>query len=212
MVDFTSLLALAEKSGNDVRSCLSMLQFFASTGKPLTIIDVLKSNIGQKDMQKGLFKIWESIFQVSTHINQKLFVNNGMFISKIQRPRRTLKDHDQQDSSEQIVSMTDTSTKSRMANVLDVIHMSGDYNRLMNGVFENYLKQKMPDANMIGVAEGADWFCFSDRVNQFINHKQNYSVYSYMQYGFVAWHFLFASMAWPKINFPKQGYEVWLLF
>lgn len=63
--DFTSLLALAEKSGNDVRSCLSMLQFFASMGKPLTIIDVLKSNIGQKDMQKGLFKIWEAIFQVS---------------------------------------------------------------------------------------------------------------------------------------------------
>ncbi|XP_037047401.1 chromosome transmission fidelity protein 18 homolog [Bradysia coprophila] len=187
--DFSSLLALAEKSGNDVRSCLSMLQFFASVGKPLTIIDVLKSNIGQKDMQKGLFTIWEAIFQ-------------------IQRPRRTLKDHDNEiANSEQMVSMTDTSAKSRVANVLHVLHMNGDYSRLMNGVFENYLKQKMPDANMTGVAEGADWFCFSDRVNQFINHKQNYSVYSYMQYGFVAWHLLFASMAWPKIAFPKQGYE-----
>ncbi|KAG4072740.1 hypothetical protein HA402_001852 [Bradysia odoriphaga] len=187
--DFSSLLALAEKSGNDVRSCLSMLQFFASVGKPLTIIDVLKSNIGQKDMQKGLFTIWEAIFQ-------------------IQRPRRTLKDHDKENvNSDQMVSMTDTSAKSRMANVLNVLHMNGDYSRLMNGVFENYLKQKMPDPNMTGVAEGADWFCFSDRVNQFINHKQNYSVYSYMQYGFVAWHLLFASMAWPKIAFPKQGYE-----
>lgn len=104
--------------------------------------------------------------------------------------------------------MTDTSAKSRVANVLDVLHMNGDYSRLMNGVFENYLKQKMPDANMTGVAEGADWFCFSDRLNQFINHKQNYSVYSYMQYGFVVWHLLFAGMAWPKITFPKQGYEV----
>ncbi|XP_037043702.1 chromosome transmission fidelity protein 18 homolog isoform X2 [Bradysia coprophila] len=176
--DFSSLLASAEKSGNDVRSCLSMLQFFVSAGKPLTIIDVLKSNIGQKDMQ-------------------------------IQRPRRTLKDHDNEiANSEQMVSMTDTSAKSRMANVLHVLHMNGDYSRLMNGVFENYLKQKMSDPNMTGVAEGADWFCFSDRVNQFINHKQNYSVYSYMQYGFVAWHLLFASMAWPKITFPKQGYEI----
>lgn len=128
---------------------------------------------------------------------------------QIKRPRRTLKDNDKDDNnSEQIVSMTDTSTKSRMANVLDVIHMHGDYNRLMNGVFENYLKQKMPDADMNGMAEGADWFCFSDRLNQFINHKQNYSVYSYLQYGFVAWHLLFASLAWPKITFPKQGYEV----
>lgn len=71
--DFTSLIALAEKSGNDVRSCLSMLQFFASMRKPLTIIDVLKSNIGQKDMQKGLFTIWESIFQVSLLAEPFLF-------------------------------------------------------------------------------------------------------------------------------------------
>lgn len=78
MADFTSLLALAEKSGNDVRSCLSMLQFFASIGKPLTIIDVLKSNIGQKDMQKGLFTIWEAIFQVSCSKSKILFSKNSI--------------------------------------------------------------------------------------------------------------------------------------
>lgn len=207
VADGTSLLALAKKSGNDVRSCLSMLQFFTSLNKPLTLTDVLKSDIGQKDMQKSLFVIWESIFQVSTTVTHFFLTSNLMYYLKIQRPRRTLEES-KNDKSEQIVSMTDTSTKSRMANVLDVIHMNGDYSRLMIGVFENYLKQKMPDPNMNGVAEGADWFCFSDRLNQFINHKQNYSVYSYMQYGFVAWHLLFASVAWPKINFPRQGYEV----
>lgn len=64
--DITSLLALAEKTGNDVRSCLSMLQFFGSQKKPLTLIDVLKSNIGQKDRHKSLFGIWGAIFQVSS--------------------------------------------------------------------------------------------------------------------------------------------------
>lgn len=62
--DITSLLALAEKTGNDVRSCLSMLQFFGHQQKPLTLIDVLKSNIGQKDRHKSLFGIWGAIFQV----------------------------------------------------------------------------------------------------------------------------------------------------
>lgn len=61
----TALLALAEKTGNDVRSCLGMLQFFNSTKKPLTLIDVLSSNIGQKDQHVGLFSIWGSIFQVT---------------------------------------------------------------------------------------------------------------------------------------------------
>lgn len=54
-----------------------MLQFFASIGKPLTIIDVLKSDIGQKDMQKGLFTIWEGIFQV---IFQTLFLLRPFYI------------------------------------------------------------------------------------------------------------------------------------
>lgn len=84
--------------------------------------------------------------------------------------------------------------------------------RLMQGVFENYLTQKMPDPNMTGVAEATEWFCFSDRIQRFINQNQNYSVYSYLQYGFVMWHFLFAGMAWPKINFPNKGFEVSFFF
>lgn len=84
--------------------------------------------------------------------------------------------------------------------------------RLLTGVYENYLKQKMPDPNMTGVAEANEWFCFSDRIQQYINQHQNYSVYPYLQFGFVVWHFLFASMAWPKIHFPNQSYEVCILY
>lgn len=62
--DLTTLLALIDKSGNDVRSCISVLQFYANSNKPLTLADVMKSNIGQKDRQKGLFDIWSAIFQV----------------------------------------------------------------------------------------------------------------------------------------------------
>lgn len=109
VTDLTAMLALAEKTGNDVRSCLSMLQFFNSVRRPLTLIDVLKSDIGQKDRHKGLFGIWGAIFQV-------------------QRPRKMLTEGDVADL--QIVSMTDMSTKTRMKNVLDVVHMGGgDYER-----------------------------------------------------------------------------------
>ncbi|XP_053694619.1 chromosome transmission fidelity protein 18 homolog [Sabethes cyaneus] len=185
--DLTSMLALADKTGNDVRSCLSMLQFHSSLKKPLRLTDVLKCNVGQKDQQKGLFGIWSAIFQ-------------------IQRPKKTLIE-DKNSANDAIVTLTDMSPATRMVNILDVIHMAGDYDRLTQGVFENYLHQKMPDPNMVGVAEAGSWFCFNDRLQQMINHQQNYSIYPYLTYGFVMWHFLFAGLVWPKINFPNKGFE-----
>lgn len=104
--------------------------------------------------------------------------------------------------------MSDMSYKTRMENILNVVHMGGDYERLMQGVFENYLSQKMPDPDLNGIAEATNWFCFNDLLHTHINHTQNYSTYPYLQYGFVSWHYLFASMAWPKIHFPNKGYEV----
>lgn len=80
--------------------------------------------------------------------------------------------------------------------------------RLINGVFENYLTQKMPDGNFVGIAEATEWFCFDDLLQAQIQSQQNYSVYPYLSYGFVVWHLLFAGIAWPKIVFPTQGFEV----
>lgn len=79
---------------------------------------------------------------------------------------------------------------------------------LMQGVFENYLQQKMPDPNLNGIVEATQWFCFSDTVQRQINQLQNYTVYPYLQYGFVIWHMLFATLAWPKITFPTKSFEV----
>ncbi|XP_049534330.1 chromosome transmission fidelity protein 18 homolog [Anopheles darlingi] len=187
ITDLTSMLALAEKTGNDVRACLSMLQFYACANKPIRLTDVLKCNVGQKDRKKGLFNIWSSIFQ-------------------IQRPRKTIT-QDLDATVTELVTLTDMSASTRMSNVLGVVTMAGDYERLMQGVYENYLHQKMPDADMCGVAEAAEWFCFNDRLQRLVNQHQNYSVYPYLAYAFVMWHYLFATLSWPKINFPSKGYE-----
>lgn len=70
----------------------------------------------------------------------------------------------------------------------------------------------MPDGNMMGISEATNWFVFSDRLQTLIQSQQNYAVYPYLQYGFVVWHLLFSSMAWPKIVFPTQGFEVCHLY
>ena len=107
-----------------------------------------------------------------------------------------------------MVTLTDMSASTRMSTVLQVVQMAGDYERLTQGVYENYLHQKMPDADMCGVAEATEWFSFNDRLQRTINQLQNYAIYPYLAYAFVMWHYLFATLAWPKINFPSKGYEV----
>lgn len=52
--DLGAMLALAEKSNNDIRSCLSVLHFFKAQDKPVTLSEVHRASVGQKDMQKGM--------------------------------------------------------------------------------------------------------------------------------------------------------------
>lgn len=109
--DMTALLALVDKTSNDVRSCISLLQFYANTNKPLTLIDVLKSNIGQKDKHKGLFEIWSTIFN-------------------IQRPKcNAIAENGDANSSVNDVAICDNSLKTRVDNVLGVVHNGGNYDR-----------------------------------------------------------------------------------
>lgn len=75
------MLALAEKTGNDIRSCLGMLQFFGGSDKPLTLIDVLRSNVGKKDIHQGLFGVWQAIFQVINLILKNIpTILNNLFL------------------------------------------------------------------------------------------------------------------------------------
>lgn len=53
-----ALLMLAEKTQNDIRACLSVLHFFKSLNKPVTLSEINRASIGQKDVQKGLFDVW----------------------------------------------------------------------------------------------------------------------------------------------------------
>jgi len=105
----TAMLSLAEKTGGDIRSCISVIQFFSNTKKALTLFDVLKSNVGQKDQHKTLFNVWSSIFQ-------------------IQRPKKVIK-QSSNDQQKKIIGMTDMSMRTRMMYVLDMVNSCGEYEK-----------------------------------------------------------------------------------
>lgn len=147
----------------------------------------MRSNIGQKDQHKTLFNVWSSIFQ-------------------IQRPKKVIKALENDQS--EVVGMSDMSPATRMAFVLSTVNSCGEYDRLIQGVHENYLRQKMQDQTMEGIVEANNWFCFDDHIQNKINSLQNYAIYPYLVYSFVSWHFSFASMVYPQITYPQKNFEV----
>ncbi|KAF6209284.1 hypothetical protein GE061_015029 [Apolygus lucorum] len=62
--DLGTMMVLSEKSNNDIRACLSILQYLKAKSPRITLGQVQSSNVGAKDMQQGLFTVWESVFQI----------------------------------------------------------------------------------------------------------------------------------------------------
>jgi hypothetical protein len=70
------------------------------------------------------------------------------------------------------------------------------------------LYRNITDSSNMQVSLGLEWFCTADMLSHKIHATQNYILMPYQPYAFVMWHFLFASLSWPKITYPSAGYEV----
>ncbi|XP_025199726.1 chromosome transmission fidelity protein 18 homolog [Melanaphis sacchari] len=180
--DMGAMTALGTKTNNDIRSCLSTLSCFKN--QSVSLSHVKNANIGSKDMQKGLFTVWQEIFQ----IKKTCFENNP-------------------NSTSDGFSSHNNVMKDRINSVLKTVQSYGDYEKLSQGIFENYLILKHKDSSLTNIVEGLEWFCNFDKIMRVINSSQNYSLFPYLPYNFATWHCLFATFAWPKITYPSAAYE-----
>ncbi|XP_026823474.1 chromosome transmission fidelity protein 18 homolog [Rhopalosiphum maidis] len=180
--DMGAMTALGTKTNNDIRSCLSTLSCFKN--QTVRLSHVKNANIGSKDMQKGLFTVWQEIFQ----INKSCYENNP-------------------NSTSDGFSSHNNVMKDRINSVLKTVQSYGDYEKLSQGIFENYLILKPKDSSLTNIAEGLEWFCNFDKTMHVINSSQNYSLFPYLPYNFATWHCLFATFTWPKITYPSAAYE-----
>ncbi|KAL7978983.1 hypothetical protein Chor_015007 [Crotalus horridus] len=77
--DIGALTALCEKTDNDIRSCINTLQFLYSRGKKkLNVRTVQAATVGLKDRNKGLFSIWQEIFQLPRARRKNLGTNPSL--------------------------------------------------------------------------------------------------------------------------------------
>jgi len=179
--DSTTLLALCKKTDNDIRACLSTLQFFRQRNSVLKASDVASKSVGSKDAHRSLFSVWDDIFLIPRA--GKTVVN--------------------QFGDEEPAN----SIHARYKNIVSTVGSCGEYERLLNGVFENFLDIKFKDSGLMNVNSGLEWFVHFDILHQEMMHSQNYSIMGHLPFPLVASHLLFASNVKERIKFPVQNTE-----
>nr|CAB3230952.1 chromosome transmission fidelity protein 18 homolog [Phallusia mammillata] len=187
--DLSSLLALCEKSGNDIRACINTLQFVRSKGTTKLNVEIVKDlSIGQKDQHKSIFYTWNEIFQL---------------------PKNKRKmDRDSQAVQQGVMDGQKVSQFSaRFYHILDVVMANGEYEKTLQGVHENFLMMKFKDIGMTSVNKAYEWMLLYDHINKEVALHQEWVLMRYTPYIFVLFHLLFSCISPPKIQFPQTANE-----
>lgn len=181
----TAVAALCEKAGNDVRSCLSTLQFIHGRKKQLTLTDVNTVNVGQKDIQQGLLSLLREVFQ------------------KPRAARKMFRHH--------MDEALRTATKKPEDLWFDSLARSaqafGDYEKLIQSLFDNYINVSFRDPRFELIHEGPEWLCFTDQLLTTVQHLQNYSLYPYLPFIAPAFHRVFSVVPYTKMVFQNSFLE-----
>ncbi|RUS89835.1 hypothetical protein EGW08_002365 [Elysia chlorotica] len=188
--DLNALLALCERTDNDIRSCLNTLQFVRQSNKELTLRDVQTMSVGQKDSQKSLFSLWHDVFTMP-------------------RPKknRFLSIQDLAEGKQDTLQTNNISPSARFQHILYMCQATGETDRVMQGIHENYLEAKAKDPHLIGLNIANDWLCFADCLNQYIARNQDYSVLKFSSFLPVVFHFLYAAYNPARVQFPHGQFE-----
>uniref|UniRef100_A0A4W6FZI8 Chromosome transmission fidelity protein 18 homolog n=1 Tax=Lates calcarifer TaxID=8187 RepID=A0A4W6FZI8_LATCA len=193
--DTGTLMSLCEKTDNDIRSCINTLQFLHGRGhKQVDTKTIQCISVGQKDQNKGLFHLWQEIFQLPR--------------TKRKRVGEGFEEAPGSGGGAQ-----------RFQHILHLVintgHHPSSWRPLLKeiktsktlGLYDNYLSMRVRDPNLHSVCDALDWLSFSDRLNQVILHGQNFSLMRYLPFLPVTFHFLFAHTHVPRISYPHSQHE-----
>lgn len=184
--DQAAVAALCEKAGNDVRSCLSTLQFIHGRKKQLTLTDVRTVNVGQKDVQRGLLSVLQEVFQ---------------------KPRATRKAFRPHADGDLVASAGKNPEDERFASLVRTAQGFGDYEKLIQSLFDNYVITNFKDPRFELIHEGPEWLCFTDELLSTVHRLQNYSLYPYLPYVAPAFHKVFSVVPYTKMVFQNSFLE-----
>ncbi|XP_010211448.1 PREDICTED: chromosome transmission fidelity protein 18 homolog [Tinamus guttatus] len=197
--DTGALLALCEKTENDIRSCINTLQFLHGRGqKELSMQMVQTMKIGLKDQNKGLFSIWQEIFRlpkVQRHRigmdpalpSELLGVDDGLLHAGA-KPGFNAPSH-------------------RFHRILHLATAAGEHEKLAQGLYDNFLNMRMRDSCFGSMCLALEWLEFSDMLGSAVLHGQSFQLLRYLPFLPVAFHLLFAASSIPRLAYPNSQHE-----
>jgi chromosome transmission fidelity protein 18 len=102
------------------------------------------------------------------------------------------------------------SVRNYSSRLLRLIEMQDDYDKLLQGCFENYLTIKYHDDHMRKVVATGDWIHFYEMVNRQSYGNSGYSgnLSRYLAICILNFHRYFAGSIKQFVKFPKYDYQV----
>ncbi|CAG8479853.1 1511_t:CDS:10 [Cetraspora pellucida] len=181
-VDISTLFMLAGSAEGDIRNCLTTLQFIKQSSNVVTKELISKTSIGRKDTNKSYFTIWEEIFQTRS--------------SKVRS--RDAFARDSENSADRYIDRLES-----------LISTNGEYEKLMQGCFENYLKCNFHDQKF-KLSQINEWIHFYDQINYRTSSLQLFGLFVYYPYPIINFHRFFSGVAHPRMEYPRKDYECYV--
>ncbi|XP_070617024.1 chromosome transmission fidelity protein 18 homolog [Erythrolamprus reginae] len=200
--DIGALTILCEKTDNDIRSCINTLQFLYGRGKTeVNVRTVQAATVGLKDRNKGLFSIWQEIFQLPKVRRKNLGMDPSL-------PASLLLSGAAADDVGRGAGQAAISTSAQQFHrILHLSVSSGEYEKLSQGLYDNFLHMKVKDHSLDSVCLALEWLGFSDLLGKAILGSQSFQLMRYLPFLPVSFHLLFAASSIPRLTYPHSQHE-----
>lgn len=197
-----ALAALCEKTDNDIRACINALQFLHRRGqRELSVQAVQSTRIGLKDQRKGLFSVWQEVFQLPRAQRRRVGQDSTL-------PTHMLLLGDRLSGSGPLAAEAPLTTAAqRFYHILHVAASAGEHEKVVQGLFDNFLRLRLRDSSLGTVCTALDWLAFDDLLGRAALHGQSFQLMRYLPFLLPAFHLLFASSHVPRITFPSSQQE-----
>ncbi|XP_053783691.1 chromosome transmission fidelity protein 18 homolog isoform X4 [Desmodus rotundus] len=197
-----ALAALCEKTDNDIRACINTLQFLHGRGqRELSVRAVQATRVGLKDQRKGLFSVWQEVFQLPRAQRRRVGQDPTL------PPHTLLLGDGPTGPGHQAAKAPLTMAAQRFYHILHVATSAGEHEKVVQGLFDNFLRLRLRDSSLGTVCVALDWLAFEDLLGQAAYHSQSFQLLRYQPFLPVAFHLLFASSHVPRIAFPSSQQE-----
>ncbi|BGP13306.1 Chromosome transmission fidelity protein 18 [Rhodosporidiobolus nylandii] len=175
------LSLLVDTAEGDLRSCLNTLQFIKRNGSTVDAGAIRSSTLGAKDTGTSSAQVLDRLFKKPP---RKRGAPTDAGVGADERyVQRIVKD----------------------------VQTSGEYEKISQGCFENYLTARGTNAEAFPkVLDALDWLFLYDRLDGRLRSEREYELLAYVPYAFAPWYHLFSSQVPKPVELPKTDYEMFL--